>query len=383
MIVLPNLPRVALVTNVLSHYRVPCFEALAARMPGQIDFFLLSGEMPHRAYVLANGAASISTRVLPGWSRSHPPFDDLHLNDPRPALRGYDLVILGGWAEPSYLLLWVLAQLKRTRVAFWIESTLCDLSRQTWRESVKRLMLSRASGAIVPGQSAAAYCEWLGLSRERIFVAPNAVDTSYFRKQAETLLPIREDIRRELGLDGVVILFVGRMVESLKGISLLLEAQRRIESQDSSARLALVGEGENRPGYERMVQELRLRSVKFIDFQRHDSLSRYYASADVFVLPSRSEPWGFVLNEAMEFGLPLVVTQAVGASPDLVTEGENGFVVPTGDAEALANALKRLVTDSALRRQMGEVSKRRIVAFSPEHWADGFVRAIGAMTHAD
>ena len=352
-------------------------------MPGQIDFFLLSGEMPHRAYVLANGAASISTRVLPGWSRSHPPFDDLHLNDPRPALRGYDLVILGGWAEPSYLLLWVLAQLKRTRVAFWIESTLSDLSRQTWRESVKRLMLSRASGAIVPGQSAAAYCEWLGLSRERIFVAPNAVDTSYFRKQAETLLPIREDIRRELGLDGVVILFVGRMVEYYKQISVLIHAYKQLESWKLDTRLVLIGEGDDRATYERLSCELGLRSIQFVDFMSHDALCRYYASADVFVLPSRSETWGFVLNEAMEFGLPLVVTQAVGASPDLVTEGENGFVVPTGDAEALANALKRLVTDPALRCQMGQVSKRRIAAFSPEHWADGFTRAIEAMTYAD
>lgn len=351
-------------------------------MPGCIDFFLLSGDMPHRSYVLTDETISFSANVLPGWSWSRPPFDDLHLNDPLPALRGYDLVILGGWAEPSYWVLWSLAQLKHTRVAFWIESTLNDLPRKTWRESVKRLILSRASGAIVPGQNAAAYCEWLGLSRERIFVAPNAVNTSYFKKQAEMLLPIREDIRRELGLDGVVILFVGRMVEYYKQVSILIHAHKQLETRGLDARLVLIGEGDDRSEYERMSRELGLHSIRFIDFVNHDALCRCYASADMFVLPSRSETWGFVLNEAMEFSLPLVVTRAVGASPDLVTEGENGFIVPTGDADALANALQCLVTDSALRCQMGEISKRRVAAFSPENWADGFVRAIEAMSNA-
>jgi glycosyltransferase involved in cell wall biosynthesis len=374
-------PRIALVTNVLSHYRVPCFQALAARMPGRIDFFLLSATMPHRAYVMAAEAPSVSVRILPGWSFHRPPYDDLHLNDPRPALRGYTLLILGGWAEPTFLLLWTLAQLKRMRVAFWVESTLNDLARTTWRESLKRLMLRRAAGVIVPGQNAAAYCEWLGVPRTRIFTAPNAVNTTYFKQQAKTLLPQRDELRRELGLDGVVIVFIGRMVEAYKNVSVLIRAQQQLEACGQNANLVLIGEGEDRAEYERLAHVLKVHSIRFIDFLNHDALCRYYAAADIFVLPSRSETWGFVLNEAMEFGLPLVVTPAVGAAPDLVKDGENGLIVPTGDVDALANALARLVTDSDLRRKMGAASQQRIAAFTPEIWADGLVRAIEAMTN--
>ena len=100
------------------------------------------------------------------------------------------------------------------------------------------------------------------------------------------------------------------------------------------------------------------------------------------VLPSRSEPWGFVLNEAMEFALPLVVSEAVGAGPDLVRAGENGLVVPVGDSPALAAALARLADDENLRRRMGRASRALIAGFTPESWARGVARAVEGVTGA-
>jgi glycosyltransferase involved in cell wall biosynthesis len=373
-----SLPRVALVTNILAHYRVPCFEALASRLPGRIDFFLLSGDMAHRNYVLAQQPTSLPIQVLPGFAQHRPPFDDLHLNDPRPALNGYDLIIMGGWAEPSYILLWALAQLKRVPIVFWVESTLNDMARTSWKESVKRLMLGCAAGAIVPGKNATAYCEWLGMPRERIFIAPNAVDRNYFHAQADRLLPMRNALRRDLGLDGVVILFVGRMVDFYKRVSVLLQAQKRLEELSLPSQLVLIGEGEDRVGYQETCAQLGLRQVRFIDFVNHDELCRYYAAIDMMVLPSQSETWGFVLNEAMEFGVPIVTTHSTGAAPDLVIENENGFIVPANDVDALADALKKLVSDESLRSRMGAASRQYIEKFSPERWADGVMDAITA-----
>ena len=94
------------------------------------------------------------------------------------------------------------------------------------------------------------------------------------------------------------------------------------------------------------------------------------------VLPSAWEPWGFVLNEGMEFGLPLIVSGAVGAGPDLVRQGENGFVFPTGSVNVLAEKLEVLIRDEALRKKMGEASRKIIEDFSPENWAKGVKRAI-------
>ncbi len=370
-------PRVALVTNVLSHYRVPCFRELAARRDVCVDFFVLTGDMPHRSYVLAAGEAPFPVRILPGRSWHRPPSDDLHLNDPRPALAGHELIILGGWAEPAYLALWSLALANRKRVAFWVESTLFEQPRGGWKDALKRSILRTASVAIVPGSRSADYCAWLGLPRERIFVAPNSVDVSYFRSQAAALLPAREALRAELGFSGAVILFVGRMVERFKSVSILIRAYRQIAAESAGTKLVLIGEGPDRVSYKGLSRELGLNSVEFLNFMPHDELARYYAAADIFVLPSRSEPWGFVLNEAMEFGLPLICSRAAGAAPDLVDEGVNGFTVPS-EVEPLAERLACLVTDQGRRRAMGAASKKRIASFTPQAWANGMASGIKA-----
>src|SRR5689334_20202038 len=101
-------PRIAFVTNVLAHYRVPCFQALSARLAGRVDFFVLTETMAHRNYVMAQNAETLPLHVLPGKAIARPPNDDIHLNDPRPVLAQHSLIVMGGWAEPSYLLLWTL-----------------------------------------------------------------------------------------------------------------------------------------------------------------------------------------------------------------------------------------------------------------------------------
>lgn len=150
-----------------------------------------------------------------------------------------------------------------------------------------------------------------------------------------------------------------------------------LEQAGLTAQLVLVGEGPDRAGYEAIVREQQLQNVRFVNFLEHEALCRYYAAADIFVLPSRSETWGLVINEAMEFGLPIVTTDAVGAAPDLVSG--NGFVTPAGDAGALAKALEQLARDPQLRARMGARSREIIAGFTPETWADGFARGLEAM----
>jgi glycosyltransferase involved in cell wall biosynthesis len=373
-------PRIALVTNVLAHYRVPCFHALAARMPGRIEFFLLTAEMPHRAYVLAGTNGGPRTHVLSGFKLARPPLDDVHLNDVRPVLRGRDLVILGGWAEPSYLLLWSMAQLARCKTAFWIESTLQDRGRGPVSEGIKRTMLGRARGVVAAGTSAAEYCRVLGMADDRVYRAPNAVNTDYFRKKASILASSRKALRGELRFNAFTILFVGRLVESLKNVSTLLKAQSLLEKRNAPVELILVGEGPDRDRYEQLVRALGLTRVRIDNFVGHDALCQYYAAANVLVLPSRSEPWGFVINEAMEFGLPIVASTAVGAAADLVRMGENGYVFSPDDVVGLAAVLEKLANDSRHCAELGAASRRRIEPYTPEAWAEGFAHAIGVMT---
>lgn len=372
-------PRVALVTNVLAHYRVPCFRHLAERLDGRLTVYLLAGDMAHRRYVLARESADLPLVHLQGWRWRRPPRDDRHLNDLRPILRDdWQVIILGAWDEPTNLLLWAWAVARRRKIVFWIESTAVDLPRTRAKEAFKRALLKRAAACIVPGRRAWEYCRQLGVDERSLFEAPNATDREFFRTQADELLPRRQELRREERSRPLTMIFVGRLVERYKGVETLLRASARLEHQGLDLTLLIAGEGPDEADYRRLAGRLGLADVRFLGTLEHLDLCRYYAMADVLVLPSRSEPWGFVLNEGMEFGLPLVVSDRVGAGPDLVRPGENGIVVPAGDVTALTDALRRLAEDPELRRSMGTASRGIIEEYSPRRWAEGALEAIAA-----
>lgn len=374
---------IAFVTNILSEYRVLCFSKMAEKVQGRVTFYFLAQQMEHRSILLSKQHPEIKARWLSGWKWRSPPKDDRHLNNIMPIIMGnHDIMVLSAWDEPSYVLLWLWGIILRKKILFWIESTLADGRRQGLKETYKKILLRKAWGCIVPGQKSYEYCRILGMPERRIFIAPNAIDRDFFRSRADRLLPKREGIRRELGLSGVVILFVGRMVEEYKNISYLIHGFQRLSLSEGEVSLALAGNGTDRHSYEEVIKTHNIPGVRFLGELDHEQLCRVFAAADIMVLPSRSETWGFVLNEAMEFGLPLVVTDAVGAGPDLVHPGENGFIVPSGDECALCEALEKLIKDHELRTTMGEASRRIVEHFSPENWAAGVMAAIEAISGA-
>jgi len=372
------MPSVALVTNVLASYRVPCFRELACHLPNDLAIFTLAHDMTHRRYILADELGDLPVSVLPGLHWHLPPLDDRHLNNVWPVLRSKpDVLILSGWDEPTYLLLWLWGVLFKKKILFWIESTSYDGRRTGVKELAKRTLLKYAAGCLVPGQRARQYCERLGVSPTRIFIAPNATDRNYFQAAANRLRPQRNALRKDFQVENaVVILFVGRLVEAFKGVSILFHAYARLVSENLPVKLIVVGDGPDRPAYEFMIEQLGLPGIDFTGILDHDTLCKYYTAADILVLSSVLETWGFVLNEGMEFGLPLVVSEAVGAGPDLVHEGKNGYSVPVGDIELLAARLVDLVRNRPLRDQMGMYSHRIIERFSPPNWAEGFMQAI-------
>ena len=372
---------VAIVSNILSKNRVPCFIAISEKLVRRVTFYFLARDMEHRSIVLSEEHPGINAVYLPGKKWRSPPKDDRHINNILPIIRGdHDIMVLGAWDEPSYLLLWLWGVVAKKKIIFWIESTIDDARRITIKEHYKKLLLKKASACIVPGRKSYDYCRALGMAPGRIFFAPNATDRDFFRNRADSLLPRRQEIREKHGLSGATILFVGRLVDEYKNVSFLIRAFDTLNNVAANHTLVIVGNGPDQAKYEEMVKRKGTLGVRFLGEMGHEQLCRVYAAADIMVLPSRSETWGFVLNEAMEFGLPLVVTDRVGAGPDLVHPGENGFVVPSGDEAALVKALEKLIKDPGLRTKMGQASRKIVEHFSPENWAAGVVSAIVAVS---
>ncbi len=155
---------------------------------------------------------------------------------------------------------------------------------------------------------------------------------------------------------------------------MLLEAFKRVRERRGCA-LLLVGEGELRPALEAAAGP----DVRLAGFLNQSELPEAYVAADVFCLPSvEHETWGLVVNEALNFGLPVVVSDKVGCAADLVRDGWNGFVVPAGEPAPLADALEQLVRDADLRALFGERGRELVGEYSIEACADGIVAALEA-----
>ena len=157
------------------------------------------------------------------------------------------------------------------------------------------------------------------------------------------------------------VLFIGRL-EPVKGGPLLLEAFARIAERHPDARLTIIGDGPDRPALQDRAKALGMdQAVSFAGFRTQDQVAAQLASADMLVLPSFAEGVPVVLMEAMAARLPTIASRVAGV-PELVLDGETGFVIPPGDLEALADRLDRLLSDPALRHTMGAAGRDRVRA---------------------
>jgi glycosyltransferase involved in cell wall biosynthesis len=196
-------------------------------------------------------------------------------------------------------------------------------------DALRHWAYRRYSGAIVPGPRHADYIVGLGMPRDRIFEAPYAVPGPQYRESA----------RQPVALPGKPsLLFVGRLTAE-KGVDLLIDAMSQVHAD---VHLTIVGEGP-------LEADLRARAeaspaqdrITFRGFVRREDLGALYAGADLTVVPSITEPWGLVVNEAMEVGTPVVASDHVGSASVLVRPGISGELFRSGDRADLVAALQR------------------------------------------
>lgn len=218
-----------------------------------------------------------------------------------------------------------------------------------------------ADGFLAIGSLNREYYRHYGIPEEKIFWMPYAVDNSFFQTEARKAGARREEWRRELGLapGRPVILFLGKL-EPRKRPADLLAAYIHLTRKGAMAEppyLLFVGDGEQRQPLEELAREMQLEAVRFLGFKNQTELPAYYDLCDVLVLPSVHEPWGLVVNEAMNAGKAVIVSDQVGCGPDLVRNGENGYTFPRGDIPALTTALRKVLADPETCRRMGARSR--------------------------
>jgi len=216
-----------------------------------------------------------------------------------------------------------------------------------------------------------------GISEERLFPMAYAVDNDFFQKQSMLARASREALRRSLNLEPgrPIILYAAKLIEKKRPQDLL--AAYRLLSSDGCTEpqpyLLFVGNGDLRSHLESEAEATGWQSIRFLGFRNQTEMPSLYDLCDVFVLPSSFEPWGLAINEVMNAGKAVIVSDCVGCAADLVIEGENGRTFPVGDTAALADAIQWGINHSTSAK---EASLKRIQSWSFQEDLEGLKQAL-------
>lgn len=326
-----------------------------------------------------NGTVSASSPISRGLLRR------LQNADGSPA---FDALWVHGYASVQALQAIVAAKALGIPVLLRAEGWLGDRERSGLKLALKRLVFAALGGsidAVLPiGSLNAAY--WRHYFGDRVpqFSMPYAVDNDWFAQRAAAASEAADALRRELRMEPhrPVILFASKL-QARKHADHLVAAYAQYAARYGQERLpylVIVGDGEQRESVEAQCRHLQLEHVRWAGFRNQTELPAFFKLADIFVLPSRHEPWGLIVNEAMAAGCAVIVSSDVGSHADLVTSGVEGYVYPAGDISALAAALARALASPEAARTMGEAAQRRMCTWSFEEDVRGLRAALAHTT---
>lgn len=291
----------------------------------------------------------------------------------------YDALWLHGYNSGTHFLASMTQRATGGELLIREEQTLLH-PRSLGKTIVKEVALRafcRGAWGLYIGTQSKLWFEHYGIPPRRLVFTPYCVDNDRLQALATKLSARKAALQTEFGIlpdRTPVVLTVSRLVRS-KQTARLLAAFQRVRAQRACT-LMVVGAGECEPELKATVEREGIPDVVFTGFMDQAAIPKAYACADVFALVSGvHETWGLVVNEAMNFGLPIVVSDKVGCAADLVHSGRNGFIVDSHDDAGLTERLGKLVSDLATRERFGAASREMVSGWSYDEAAQGVLRA--------
>jgi len=331
------------------------------------DMDLLSG-YPHRIFVAgtANYHWLEQIKVAPhllSWA----------LKDRKTPL------LLMGWFTELVWLIWLLRILSHAPIIVISETTPLSFAatpKPRWRILLLRWLLKHTTANLFIGNRNRTFLREMGVPEERLFHVPYSIDNTRFAAEAKRLLPERHKLCQQYGLDPEmpVFLFSGKLIQKKRPLQ-LLKAYLSAGLADQ-AQLLYVGEGELRPELEQRIQALDLKHVHLLGFLNQTQMPLAYVLGEFLCLISEpTETWGLVVNEALACGRPVIVSDMIGCSPDLV-DVENGWVTPLDDHDQLTKTLLSAFNQHADWDKMGELGRKKVAQNTFSAMAEGVISAL-------
>lgn len=375
--------KILMVHHTAMWYRKPFFRMLTKIYP--IKFLFTNVDSYNKTYDTdlsgeIEGLEGVDYRVVKNYH-------GISLGAMKATMGDYDVFVGGSWDTLTDVIetffYFVVVKLRRKPFILW---------REDWDwnvKSFKRSMVKKFAGFIgrnvdalvVPGTKHREFFTKLGVKPEKVFIMPN-VSNIETTKNDEIY---KDQIVKDLNLENKkVALYVGRLID-LKGVDYLINAFKNVTQKLEDSVLLIVGEGPEKSKLEDLAGKLGLNdNVIFTGNIDNSKLGAYYLLADVFVLPSITTYFAdacpLVVNEAMYFSKPVITSDAVGTT-FMIKDGENGYVVPERNSEALEKAILTILSDPDLEERMGAASKKLIdTNFRYENMIQGFMSAVKYVT---
>lgn len=357
--------KIVFLTNYPSPYRVQFFDELAKYMDVTVLFSERKEDKTHRSadwYIRSQGrfqtvqlkkTASIQGR-------------DLCLDVTSWLKKDWDAIVVCGYSSPTVML--AMAWLRLHKIPFYMEvdgGLVREDSALLYR--FKKMLISAPTCWISSGAYTTRYLVHYGAKEERTFHYPF---TSLWEKDILPQAPSAEEklqLRKMLGMEEEkILLYVGRY-DPKKGMDDLLHA---VPGLDKDVGVYFVG-GEPTEEHLTFCRDHDIKNAHFVGFKKKDELALYYQAADALVLPTWSDVWGLVVNEAMACGLSVITTDRCVAGMELVEPGVTGYIVPIRDVPALTDSCNRLLSGDY--RAMGEAALEKIRHYTVENMVKAHV----------
>ncbi|MEJ2598056.1 MAG: glycosyltransferase family 4 protein [Anaerolineales bacterium] len=294
-----------------------------------------------------------------------------------------DVIFIYGYSERIFRQAFFWAKARKIATVLVSDSNFFDKRRNSILEYIKKIIVSRFDAAFVAGTSASLYIQSLGIPLERIVQGFDAVDNSFFSARALENKGCISELRQKWNLPEDFFLFVGRFIKEKNLRSLFAAYQQYLERNHDEShlwKLVLCGSGPEEDLTNKYIQNLPnpvQDNISLYGMIKQPEIIDFYSCAACFILPSVSETWGLVVNEAMVCGLPVLVSENVGCALDLVMENYNGWCFDPYDIGKLANLMNHISKlDDPVRIGMGLNGTKIISNWGLERFSEGVLESV-------
>ncbi|WP_025162162.1 glycosyltransferase family 4 protein [Paraclostridium bifermentans] len=366
--------------NTIPDYRIPFFKKLSQKI--DITYIFTDINLSNKVYqtnVDFEKIKDLDMKILPKGLRHYIELLK-YLNKieyeyiiipPMDSLKEYiDAVISFG-----------VAKIKRKKILYFWEKWEAPKNRMPLKKKIKnklqmimcKPLIRKIDMCIASGTKSKEYFLKYKINEKNIFIAYDACEVEISKN--------KEDIRKKynIGIDEKVILYYGRVIKR-KGLDILIKAFDEVQRKNNfNMSLIICGDGEFREECELLVEKRNTKKVYFIGHVDPKNRAQYFSSCDLFVLPSyffegTTEAWGLTINEAVQYELPIISTDAVGAAYDLIKE-ENGKMIKEGDQIELEDAISYYM-ENCENKQIKIKSKEILEKINYDTMSDSFIEAI-------